>query len=200
MFRESRHLAGYPVGRALIIVMLSTGVLSGCGGGERPTNPPRTTQATEVPAEKAGTRLKDAHGVGTTGAAPKLSPGQIVNPTRVPAVILHSGYEIVFRRAPTPAPFARAIFGTARNSRGTTIEFGFLLTGGSPAGEYYRPALRKLVPHATAEGSTAGETYISITSAGAGGAAGRRSEEEFEMADALQTSVASLAPKAHLEE
>jgi hypothetical protein len=107
----------------------------------------------------------------------------------------------MMRRGPTPPHFARAVYGTARNARGTSVSFAFFLTGGSNAQDDYESSLMELVPGATSEGTAVGESYISVTSAGSAGPPGdHKAEEEFTMADTLQERVAGLAHKALEEE
>ncbi len=139
--------------------------------------------------------------VETRAEGPTLSSGQVVEPSKVVDALERTGFQIVFRAGPTPAHFVRAIYGTARDPRGGVIvNFGFFLTGGANAQNYYDAALRKLVPGATAEGSTVGESYVSITSAGSAGGSSAEAEEEFSVADTLQVRVAALAHQAFEEE
>ncbi len=130
----------------------------------------------------------------------RLSAGQTVDPSKVAQALDGVGLRIVFHDGPIPPHFARAVYGTARNAHGTSVNFGFFLTGGTNAQNYYEPALRKLVPGATAEGSTVGESYVSVTSAGSAGGSGPKAEEEFTVADTLQVRVAALAHQAFEEE
>jgi hypothetical protein len=176
--------------RTATIACIVTGLalLSACGsdGGGRRT-------------PRAGSG--DAHTAAEARAeGPTLSTGQVVEPSKVLHALQRTGFQIVFRDGPTPAHFARAIYGTARNGRGAIVNFGFFLTGGANAQNYYEPALRRLVPGATAEGSTVGESYVSITSAGAAGGSSPEAEEEFTVADTLQVRVAALAHQAFEEE
>jgi hypothetical protein len=128
--------------------------------------------------------------------------GKIIDPEKVPGTLRHTGFHIVFRSGPLPTDFVSAIYGTASNAHGISINFGYFFVPNDKAGAYDRPELEKLVPDATAEGSTSGESYITITSAGAHSKQGssRAREEEFNIAGTLQWAVAGLAPKALREE
>jgi hypothetical protein len=127
--------------------------------------------------------------------------GKIVDPEEVPGALRHTGFHIVFRPGPLPTDFVSALYGTASNAHGISINFGFLFVPNDSAGAYDRPELEKLVPDATAEGSTSGESYIAITSAGAHSKKeSSRMREEFDIAGTLQWAVAGLAPKALREE
>src|SRR5262249_38151586 len=100
-----------------------------------------------------------------------------------------------------PVDFDGAIYGTASNSRGVRVNFGFFFIPGDKAGEHFRPALMRLVSGATAEGSTTGESYIEITSAGGNRKSkSRKASEELELAGDLHWAVAGLARKALEEE
>lgn len=152
---------------------------------------------------------------GGNGGAPKMqssaksgdpqvvlnNSGKVVDPNRVPEALRHTGLHIIFRYGPIPAEFTGATYGTASNAHGTKINFGFFITPIAKAGEYERPELAKLVPGATNEGSTIGESYIAITSAGAGSKReGQKEREEFGIASELHWAVAGLAPRALREE
>jgi hypothetical protein len=109
---------------------------------------------------------------------------------------------IVFRPGPIPVGFVSALYGTASNSHGASINFGFFFVTSDKAGSYNRAELEKLVPRATSEGSTNGESYIVDTSAGVHSkrVGSRVREEELSMAGELHWAVAGLAPKALEEE
>jgi hypothetical protein len=125
----------------------------------------------------------------------------VVDPKKVVGAIRSTSFRITLRAGQTPPHFARAVYGTARNARGTSVNFGFFLTGGANAQDYFEPSLMRLVPGATVQGSTAGESYIAITSAGSAGPSGNpKTEEEFTIADTVQERVAGLARKALEEE
>jgi hypothetical protein len=127
--------------------------------------------------------------------------GKVVNPEEVPRRLRHTSLRVVFRSAQKPADFDSAIYGTASNSRGIQVNFGFFFIPGDKAGEHFRPALKRLVPGATDEGSTSGESYIVITSAGRNHKRGsREAGEELELAGDLHWAVAGLAHKALEEE
>lgn len=128
--------------------------------------------------------------------------GKIVDPERVPGILRRTGLHIVFRPGPIPPGFVSAIYGTASNSHGASINFGFFFVTNDKAGSYNRAELEKLVPEATDEGSTNGESYIVDTSAGTRDKriGPRIREEEFGMAGELHWAVAGLAPKALKEE
>jgi hypothetical protein len=127
---------------------------------------------------------------------------RVVDPAKVPEALKRTGLHIASRSGPIPTDFVSAIYGVASNSHGTNINFGFFFARDRKAGEYERPELAKLVPHATNEGSTAGESYIAITSAGARDrrVGSRLREEELRIAGELHWAVAGLAPKALEEE
>lgn len=102
----------------------------------------------------------------------------------------------MLHRGPAPpASVVRALYGTARNSQGTAISFGFFITDNERAA-LLEPIVEKLVPDATEEGSTSGQSYVIITTAGAGSKDKRRKSEELTMAGELHWAVAGLAPKA----
>jgi hypothetical protein len=124
----------------------------------------------------------------------------VVDPAKISGAVRDSGFQVVLRPGPTPAPFVRAIYGVARNARGRSVNFGFFVTANTSAGEDLTPAVEKLVPGATAEGSTAGESYVAVTSAGAPHGPERQTKEEFEIADRLQLRVAHLAGEAFVKE
>ncbi len=127
--------------------------------------------------------------------------GRVVNPEKVPDRLRRTGLRVVFRSAQKPADFDSAIYGTASNSRGIHVNFGFFFIPGDKAGEHFRPGLMRLVPGATDEGSTSGESYIAITSAGRNRKRGsREASEELELAGDLHWAVAGLARKALEEE
>ncbi len=140
----------------------------------------------------------------TKSASPQVvlnNTGKLVDPDRVPGALRHTGLHIIFRYGPIPTGFTGSTYGTASNAHGAKINFGFFTTPVAKAGEYERPELAKLVPGATNEGSTIGESYIAITSAGAGSKRdGQKEREEFGIASELHWAVAGLAPKALREE
>jgi hypothetical protein len=97
--------------------------------------------------------------------------------------------------------FANTVYGTASNAHGKSINFGFFFVNDTHAASRYSAALQKLVPNATDEGSTSGESYIIVTSAGAHGKPNSRgTREEFGIAGELHWAVAGLARKALEEE
>jgi hypothetical protein len=154
----------------------------------------------------SGNKAAVTNGDSSTAAAraerrPVQDGSVVVDPQRVPAAIGRTGLKIVFRPGPTPSAFVRAVYGTARNRLGTSVNFGFFLTGNVSAEGLESEGLR-LVPDATQIGSTAGESYVAITSAGSHGGptGGRVEEEELSMAGELKDAVAYLAPKAFEEE
>jgi hypothetical protein len=123
--------------------------------------------------------------------------GKVVDPAKVPAALTGTGLHVVFRRGPRPANFDKAIYGTARNIRGVAIDFGFFFVPDDKAEGYVSPEIERLVPNATDEGTTAGMSFIEITSAGAHRKpTDPRKGEELSMAGTLGFAVAKLAPKA----
>jgi hypothetical protein len=178
-------------GATTLFLMSSCWVLSACGGSGK------NIHATH--GRQGSTRLT-ATSVGRE-AAKSQSAGHVVNPTRVPAAIQHTGLIVTFRPGPTPSPFVRSVYGTAQNSHGATVNFGFFLADGTNAAAGLSPAIEKLVPDATSQGTVAGESYVEVTSAGAGSANGStRNKEEFEIEDRLEWKVARLAGAAFDEE
>lgn len=174
-------------GRYVVTALLCVLVM-GCGGngGSR----------TQSNSNIASGRPDTAVGVAT------VDSGKIVDPKGVPEALRHTGFHIVFRSGPLPTDFVSAIYGTASNAHGTSINFGFFFAPNDKAGAYDRPELEKLVPDATAEGSTSGESYIVVTSAGAHNKriGSKIREEEASIAGELHWAVAGLAPKALREE
>src|SRR5580704_1435941 len=161
-------------------------LVTGCGAnsGRMQSN---SNIASSVPDTTVGVTMGDS--------------GKIVDPEEVPAALKHTGFHIAFRPGTIPTDFVSAIYGTASNAHGISINFGFFFVPNDKAGEYDRPELERLVPDATAEGSTSGESYIAITSAGARSKQeSSRTREEFRIAGELHWAVAGLAPKALREE
>lgn len=157
-------------------------LLAGCGGGGH-----RTAEGSQTVVSSEQTSTESA------------TVGRIVDPSKVPTAIKHLGLRIMLRPGPALSQFVGAVYGTAWNSHDTSVNFGIFMSGDLHASRYFVPALRKLVPGATQEGSTAGQSFIAITSAGHSGT-GRRSEEEFAIATKLQERVSGLAHKALEEE
>jgi hypothetical protein len=175
-----------------VVIAISCCMLVGCGGDG--TRSAKTSGRTT--SNSTGQRSIPEN----TNGVPSAS-GRVVDASRVPNAIKSVGLQIILRLGKTPPQFVGAVYGTARNSHGTSVNFGIFLSGDQNASRYFVPALRKLVPGATREGSTSGESYIAITSAGAGGSpTSRKSEEEFSIAGTLQERVAGLARKALEEE
>jgi hypothetical protein len=162
-------------------------LVTGCGGNGSGRTQSNSNIASGVPDTTVGVAMGDS--------------GKIVDPEEVPGTLRHTGFHIVFRSGPLPTDFVSAIYGTASNAHGISINFGFFFVPNDRAGVYDRPELKKLVPDATAEGSTSGESYIVITSAGARSKReSSRTREEFSIAGELHWAVAGLAPKALREE
>ena len=162
-------------------------LVAGCGRNGSSRTQSNSSNVSGVPDAPVGVAIGDS--------------GKIVDPEKVPGALRHTGFHIAFRYGPIPTDFVSAIYGTASNAHGTSINFGYLFAPNDSAGAYDRPELEKLVPEATAEGSTSGESYIAITSAGARSKReSARRREEFNIAGTLQWAVAGLAPKALREE
>jgi hypothetical protein len=172
-------------------LMMLCSVLAGCGGKNG-----RTVETSSRQASDSGGKLTPEG----SSSGPS-STGRIVETSKVPSAIKHLGLQVVLRADRTPPQFVGAVYGTAHNSHGTGVNFGIFLSGDQNASRYFVPTLRKLVPGATREGSTSGESYIAITSAGRGGSPGSlKAEEELTIAGKLQERVAGLARKALEEE
>ncbi len=175
----------------MALVLVSCCVLSSCGGGGEKARVSKAGEGTAPSTSASATRE----------AVTNQSAGHVVGPAQVPTALQHSGLTVTFRPGPTPAPFVRTFYGTARNSQGATVTFGFFLASGTDAAAGLSPAVERLVPDATSQGTVAGESYVEVTSAGAGSANGsRRNKEEFEIADRLEWRVARLAGAAFDEE
>ena len=173
-------------------IAISCCMLVGCGGNG--THSAKTSGRTTSNSAERGSIPEGTSSVSSES-------GRVVDASRVPDAIKSVGLQIVLRAGKTPPQFVGAVYGIARNSHGTSVNFGIFLSGDQNASRYFVPALRKLVPGATREGSTSGESYIAITSAGAGGSpTSRKSAEEFSIAGKLQERVAGLARKALEEE
>jgi hypothetical protein len=163
------------------VVAAASLVLAGCGSGHKQENGHRNA----------------ADSVGVNAAAASRESGRIVEPAEVRSALMHTGFHIAFRRGPIPTGFADTFYGVATNSRGRSINFGFFLSSNDRTEGSGSATLRKLVPDATNEGSTAGESYIEVTSAGANRKpTDPRAGEELEIAAYLRYAVAKLAPKA----
>jgi hypothetical protein len=177
---------------AVVVIALSCCMLAGCGGN--------STQSGKTSGQTTSNNAERANAPGGASSVPSAS-GRVVDASRVPDAIKHVGFQIILRAGRTPPQFVGSVYGTARNSHGASVNFGIFMSGDQNASRYFVPSLSKLVPGATREGSTSGESWIAVTSAGAGGSPGsRKAEEEFSMAGTLQERVAGLARKALEEE
>jgi hypothetical protein len=174
----------------LTVALASCCALSACGGARESVGPSSSNRDPVSTSASVAREATNAH-----------NASHVVNPSDVPAAIQSTGAAVTFRPGPTPAPFVRAFYGTARNSHGTTVDFGFFLVDGTDAGADLTPAVEKLVPGSTPEGTVVGESYVEVTNAGAGSPKGsRRYTEEVEIADRLESRVARLAGAAFDEE
>lgn len=126
--------------------------------------------------------------------------GEVVAPALVPHTLREkTGLRIQLRPGPTPAGYDKAIYGTAINARGVKIQFAFFF---APNTHSEVPEnLFRLIPHATDNGSSAGKSYIMISTAEYGHQQNvKLREEEFDMSSKMQWAVAALAPRAIREE
>jgi hypothetical protein len=133
------------------------------------------------------------------GQAQRRDRGKVIDPREVRSALRNTHYRLSFTPGQRPARFRGAIYGSASNSHGASIHFGFFIAPGPNAAELAPQALRKLVPDGTAEGTQVGTSYVLVTSA-KGGAGDRASKEQFEIMYELEEAVAKLAPAAYREE
>jgi hypothetical protein len=166
--------------RTPLALSIVTVLVAGCGSA--------TTAATTTPP--------------STPSANAPAPGTVVAPHSAREVIARSGFRIHWRKGSVPKPYVAALYGTAQGRYDATINFGFFFTGNTRGEALDRRPLRKLVPHSTQEGSTAGVSFVVITSAGSSKLPpyGKHVNEEFRIFDLLDIKVGKLAPVAHENE
>jgi hypothetical protein len=172
-------MAAMPVAIAVLV----TWALAGCGGAS----------GSGVSAGSVVT-VKAAH-----GQAQRRDREKVIDPREVRSALRRTHYRLSFTPGQRPARFRDAIYGSASNSHGVSIHFGFFIAPGPNAAELAPRTLRKLVPEGTAEGTQVGASYVLVTSA-KGGAGDRASKEQFEIMYELEEAVAKLAPAAYREE
>ncbi len=143
-------------------------------------------------AEGPGRFYKMCHNLHGT-LYPAAASQTIVDPTKVPGQLAKASLHIVYHRGFRPTGFTSAIYGTASDSHGVSIHFGFFFVNNTDA-PYPESSLR-FVSGATGKGSASGRSYVEVTSAGSRrGVNSPKAREEFRMAHELRRAVAELAP------